>query len=173
MCLTDKEQAYFDKIRNKTVKLNQFMSDNISPPTNDTLAWFKYIAKIREIQGNTSNDQSFLATMLAKDYLMQHYDLATYDAAEKPQGAAGLDIDERTQDGKRIIAEIKSTVPYGKKDLGSAQRTSFQKDFAKLRENEADHKFFFVTDQRTYDIVIKKYKSEEIPDVDVVLLIES
>ncbi|PJF21168.1 MAG: hypothetical protein CUN56_12465 [Phototrophicales bacterium] len=171
MIYSDKEQAYFDLIRQHITELKQFLSENPVPTEDDPLVWFTYIAHIRSIQGNSSNDQSFLATFLAKQYLMRRFNALNFDAAEKAQGAPGLDIDEVTQDGKRIIGEIKTTVPYGKHDLGSAQRDSFRKDFNKLNAADADYKFFFVTHQRTFEIVKQRYATE-IPDVEVILLID-
>lgn len=92
-----------------------------------------------------------------------------FDVSEKPQGASGLDIDERTIDNKRVIGEVKSTTPYAKNDFGSAQKKSFLADFRKLNAAEAEHKFLFVTDERTYEIIKRRYQTE-IPDVTVVLL---
>ncbi len=166
---TPNEQAYFEHIREHIALLHDYLNNNAAPLENDSVAWFEFIAKMRAIQGNTSNDQSFLATLLAKTYLLSRFSFANFDAAEKAQGAPGLDIDVLTITGERIVGEIKTTVPYGKNDVGAQQKASFIKDFVKLNAAEADFKFFFVTDNRTYEIVQSRY-AHLIPNVEVVLL---
>lgn len=127
----------------------------------------------RIIQGNTSNDLSFLACLLAKSYLSKRLEISDFDAAAKPQGATGLDIDLITADGRHVIAEIKTTIPYSeaKNDLGAQQKASFKKDFDKLNKAQADNKFFFVTDLKTYNIVKQRY-AKFIPGVEIILLTE-
>jgi hypothetical protein len=137
---------------------------------SSVIAWYKYLAMMKEIQGNTSNDISFVACLMAKEYLYRKLPMKPFDVASKPQGAPGLDLDERTQSNQRVIGEIKTTVPYKKDDLGAQQRESFKKDFQKLNSERADYKFFFVTEERTFNIIKKKY-AQEIPGVTIVLLI--
>lgn len=62
--------------------------------------------------------------------------------ALKPQGSPGLDVDENTSDGKRIIGELKTTFPYKENNLGSNQKSNFIKNFVKLQHNKADYKYF-------------------------------
>jgi hypothetical protein len=171
MAMTSNEQAYFERIRQHVTMLYDYLSTRAVPIEDDAEAWFEFIAGIRDIQGNISNDQSFLATMLVKRYLMSRFNLVDFDAAEKAQGAPGLDIDARTVDGDRLVGEIKTTVPYGKNDLGAQQKTTFQKDFKKLNEADATHKFFFVTSRRTFEIVRARY-AHLIPDVEIILLVD-
>ena len=82
-----------------------------------------------------------------------------------------MDIDVLTSDRKRIVGEIKTTVPYEKarRDLGANQRNSFKADFEKLQNAQADHKFFFVTHQFTHDVVKERYSSA-LKGVELVLL---
>ncbi len=168
---TPNEQAYFKRIRQHVAMLYDYLSKNAAPVDDDPAAWFEFIAKIRAIQGNISNDQSFLATILAKAYLTRIFKLAEFDAAEKAQGAPGLDIDVVTETDERIVGEIKTTTPYGENDLGAQQKHTFRKDFEKLNAAEARYKFFFVTSRRTFEIVRQRYAAE-IPDVEIVLLID-
>ena len=65
---------------------------------------------------------------MAKQYLNTNYGIDDFDAAEKPQGAPGLDIDIKTRSGQRIIAEIKTIYPYQSDDFGAQQKNSFKKD---------------------------------------------
>lgn len=146
-----------------------------SAPRPDAAAtpdkWFPYLARIKAIQGNFSNDLSFVSALMAKSYLCETLDMEPFDVALKPQSAPGLDIDERTREGRRVIAEIKTTVPYGTKDLGAQQKTMFLKDFLKLQQTAADHKFFFVTDERSYDLAVGKY-ANKLAGAAIVLLPE-
>lgn len=167
------ETAYLAQLDTKLNRLRDYLVNESAPDAVSPDALFAHIAHINRLMGNTSNDQSFLAMLLVKRYLLNRFDLVSFDAAEKAQGAPGLDVDIETPDGQRIVGEVKTTVPYAiaRRDLGAAQRTSFRKDFAKLNEAEAAHKFFFVTDPDTYAIVLERYASE-IPNVEVVLLTE-
>lgn len=135
------------------------------------MQWFEYLAQVKAIQGNINNDISFIACLMAKDYLVSRFNIGMFDIAAKPQGAPGLDIDLITSEGEHIIAEIKATVPYSgaKNDLGANQRKTFEHDFDKLNRTQAHHKFFFVTDRATFNIVQQKYASQ-VPGVKVVLL---
>jgi len=112
---------------------------------------------------------SFIAALMAKEYLGTVMSLRPFDIGDKPQGAPGLDLDELTIDGRRVVAEIKTTTPYQGNDLGAAQKAAFEKDFVKLNAASADLKYFFVTDRKTFEIVSRKY-SKRLPGVNVVLL---
>lgn len=62
-------------------------------------------------------------------------------------------------------------LPYSgaKNDLGAKQKESFKHDFDKLNKTPAKHKFFFVTDTATFEVMQRKYASQ-IPEVKIVLL---
>jgi hypothetical protein len=171
MTMTSNEHAYFQRIRQHVTMLYDYLNTHNAPIEDDAEAWFEFVAGIRDIQGNVSNDQSFLATMLVKRYLMSRFNLVDFDAAGKAQGAPGLDIDVRTVDGDRIVGEIKTTVPYERNDLGAQQKTAFQKDFKKLNEADATRRFFFLTSRRTFEIVMARY-ADLIPDVETILLVD-
>jgi hypothetical protein len=99
----------------------------------------------------------FTACLLAKDYLIKILSIKPCDAALKPQGASGLDIDEQTTFGERIIAEIKTTEPYLTADFGASQKKGILDDIKKLQAARADHKFLFVTCPSSFDIIKHKY----------------
>lgn len=168
---TQPEQASLDAIRQKITQLREYLESCHVPRNDDLDEWFRFLAGFARLQGNISNSQGFLATLLAKRYLQNRFPITQFDAAEKAQGATGLDIDLVTNDGRHIIGEIKTTVPYeiARRDLGAQQKTTFRKDFEKLNTTPADYKFFFVTDTDTYDITLKRYASE-IPGVEIILL---
>lgn len=169
--LTEKEQAYLDLLRLRLKELHNFLNTLDLDNVDELDWWLDTLREIRIIQGNTSNDLSLIACLLAKRYLSSRHLLLHFDAAAKPQGAPGLDIDIQTEDGQRIIGEIKTTIPYSgaKNDLGANQKASFLKDFEKLNKQDADHKYFFVTDHATFEVVNRKYL-QNIPGVEVVLL---
>ena len=131
--------------------------------------WCAYLSAMKAIVGNASNALSFVATLMAEEYLCGTLGIEAFDAAAKAQGASGLDIDELTLDNERVIGEIKTTTPYLEHDLGAAQKTSFKKDIAKLNGTPADHKSFFVTDDRMFRIVAQRY-ARQLPGVTIVLL---
>ena len=44
------------------------------PPLENSAAWYAYLAELKEIQGNANIDVSFVATLLAKQYLADALD---------------------------------------------------------------------------------------------------
>lgn len=140
------------------------------PALEDTTAWFSYLAELKAIQGNSSNIVSFVATLLAKQYLEKCYGLTSFDAAEKPQSAPGIDIDVILPDGRRLVAELKTTNPYKPKDFGAQQKKTIKKDFNKLAKAEVDIKLFLVTDPMTFIFIKKEKYQAMLHGVTVVLL---
>jgi hypothetical protein len=168
--LTTAERAYLARSVKILDDLKQFLcAETCNFETISPLAFYSYIAKAKLILGNLNLSVSFAGNLMAKHYLMGIFTMTPFDAAQKPQGAPGLDIDATTIDGKRVVAEIKTTDSYLTNDLGAQQKAEFRKDFEKLRSAQAEHKFFFVTEARTFEAMKKKY-AREIPGVTVVLL---
>lgn len=98
---------------------------------------------------------------MAKEYLETQFELKDFDVSEKSQSASGFDIEVYTETGEKIIAEIKTTIPYKNTDFGANQIESIRKDFSKLKkDNIADYKFFFVTEKAAYDVLEQKYLKE-------------
>lgn len=172
MDYTDTEKEKFASIRDYIQSLRDFLNKNSLPPNTDITGQFAYSGQIKAITGNPANWQSFLSVMLAKKWLLQHYEIKDFDAGDKHENTRGLDIDIVTLDGKRIIGEIKTSVPVGQTNFGAKQKEMIHKDFQKLNDANADYKFFFMTDGRAYQYVTTKYR-EEIPQVKVVLLIDA
>jgi hypothetical protein len=157
--LTSAEQTRIDDIRTKLARLREVVNAVGLDEHVDSLALYASLARLKTVQGNLSNELSFVAGLMAKDYLHSKFSLTPYDAAEKAQGAPGLDVDVRTIDGKRIIGEIKTTDPYKINDFGAKQKEEFERDFNKLNNEQAYHKFFFVTEARAFDMVKRRYAS--------------
>lgn len=168
MPMFEHERREFDALRARLIRLTDALS--VAPlPADDVAAWFRILVQLRAIQGNANNDLSFVACVLARDYLCKHCDLVPFDVAEKPQNAGGFDIDVRTREGERLIAEVKTTVPVAPNDFGAAQAVSIRKDLEKLRTAVATRKFFFLTDARAHAAVVRKY-AKGVTDLEVVLL---
>jgi hypothetical protein len=174
--IKDNELSYLNQIVCRINSLSKYISDRglVINDVEDPKEIFAKVSDIKRLLGNNNNNLSFIACLFAKKYLLETAKhVFDYDVAEKHQGAKGLDIDifPNTPE-KRIIGEIKTTTPYHieKNDLGASQRDSFRKDFKKLNSTDAAHKYFFVTDKNTYEIILKKYKKELDDDVEIVLL---
>lgn len=170
MGLSEPENAYLQRAQLRLAELRCYLNDVRLTEASEVWEWFTALARIKDIQGNFNNDVSFVACLLAKQYLEMHFGV-TFDAAAKPQGAAGLDIDVLTPTGERLVAEIKTIVPYkrARNDLGAAQKKSFRADFTKLNNAQAKHKILFVTDITTFEVIKLRY-AKEIPGVKIVLL---
>lgn len=168
--LTDREKQYCSEISDRVFYLKQFLLKNELSEPIEPVQWHSFLSAFRKIQGNLSNDGSFIATLLAKTYLSSKYDIE-FDAAEKPQGAPGIDIEIESADGVSIVAEIKTTVPYQATDFGAQQAASFKKDFAKLSASEATDKYLLVTDQHAFEVLHKEKYRKFMPGVCVVDLI--
>ena len=148
------------------------VSTSAAPPKSiDTIySWFSYINDIKQAQGNINNTLSFLSCLMAKEYLCKHINGFVFDAACKKQGAPGPDIYEKLPDRTLIIGEIKNTIPYLGDDFGAAQWDSLENDFKKLRRSKANHKYFFLTDPKAYEILYKNPEYIKVPKLKVVLL---
>ena len=169
MVLTERERRHCSDIADRVSKVREFLNSNVLTEPPEPTQWHSFVSALRKIQGNISNDGSFVATLLAKQYLNSKFGV-DFDAAEKPQGAAGVDIDVETPEGHRIVAEIKTTVPYQGSDFGAQQAASFKKDFAKLAASDATHKFLFVTDSGAFAALQREKYTRLMPGVRVVHL---
>ena len=62
-------------------------------------------------------------------------------------------------DGKRIVAEAKTTTPTGR-TFGSKQREEISKVLDKLKSVEADYKYLFITNEETAKLLHIEYGME-------------
>ena len=72
--------------------------------------------------------------------------------------------------GERVVAEIKTTHPFKRDDLGAAQADQLQEGCRQTGAADAPHKFFFVTDSKTFAVLKKPKYKEWFDGVRVVLL---
>lgn len=168
--LSPAERDYVEEMTRRLAQMRSFLAERPIPTPEEASAWYQYLASLKNIQGNANNDVSFAATLMAKTYLRAKFQCHSFDAAEKAQGAPGLDIDIWLPDKRRLVAEIKTTVPYKSNDLGAQQKAMFEKDFLKLASTKAAVKLFFLTERRTFDLMrASKYRSK-LAGIRVVLL---
>ncbi len=133
---------------------------NIDQHNTDAKYWFDIYEKIKDIVGNYHTDLSFLSCQLAKSFLMARHNIPDYEITIQSQTKSGLDIDIVSYEGERIIAEIKNTCAVKSNDLGAQQKISFYSDWEKLNKSKAHFKYFFLTDNKTYQVVQSKYKKQ-------------
>lgn len=169
--LFNEETDYIKKLSDKMDRTKDYLiaerAANLSEKS--LLSQFETINQFRKMIGNINSDLNFLGCLMIKEYLEMHYSFSELNIALKPQGFPGFDIDERTLDGKRIIGELKTAYPNSENDLGANQRNHFIRDFEKLQKTIADHKYFFVTEPKTYEIIQNKY-SYHLQGITLVLL---
>lgn len=163
------EARYIETIKLKDERLRDFISNHHLPKEDSEALYFNYLSGLKSIIGNFHNDISFIASLLAKRFLQDRFDRLQWDAAEKAQGAPGLDIDINWQSA-RIIGEIKTTIPY-QKGFGSSQKTAIKKDLDKLQNHDADFKFMMVTSEEAYQTLRQSPFNTMLDKVEVVNLV--
>jgi hypothetical protein len=170
MTLTEAEAQYCREIAAKDAELRKLFSADALCDPPDPRSWYTYLSTIKQIQGNLNNSLSFIATLMAKQFLAARLPLRTFDAAAKAVGAAGHDIEAWTVSGERVVGEVKTVFFYLVRDFGAAQKREFDKDVAKLQSAEAGRKFLFVTEAPTYAILIGRKYAAKIHGITVVNL---
>jgi hypothetical protein len=154
MKLSDTEHRYSAGIHAKLQDLREFFTDKALDSEAHPAEAYSFLSQLKAILGNLNNDISFVAPLMAKEYLSTRFDMGGFDAAAKAQGAPGIDIEVRTPDGKRIAAEVKTTFPY-QAAFGAKQREMISKDIAKLKESNADTKFLLLTERLSFEAAKK------------------
>lgn len=170
LSLTPGEQRFCETIRAKDAALRSFLDGNKLANPVETIQWLNYLIGVKIALGNLNNDLSFIGTLLIKTYLHRRFRVTNFDAAEKPQGAPGIDIECRTTDGKTIIGELKTTKPY-QPGFGAAQRTSILKDLTRLVNTPADYRFMFVIDPDAFLALCNKNFAAKAIGVEIIDLL--
>jgi hypothetical protein len=168
--LTPAEERFCDVIRGKDSALRSFLQGNTLIEPVDAGQWLCYLTGIKHALGNLNNDLGFVATLLVKSYLERRFAIIDFDAAGKPQGASGIDVEARTADGKIIAGEIKTTKPY-QPGFGAAQRATILKDLARLAAVTADHRFMFVVDADAFHALCGRGFASKAPGAEIVDLV--
>jgi hypothetical protein len=168
--LTANEERYCETIRGKDHMLRKFLSEQVLSDEIDPAQWLAYLTTIKTIVGNINNDVGFLATLLVKRYLEDRFGITDFDAAGKPQGASGIDIEAQTSKGRKIVGELKTTKPY-QPGFGAQQRSMILKDLARLATSQADYRFMFVTDPDAFATLCKPTWAARSRGVEIVDLV--
>lgn len=172
--MTENEELTLKKSMDKLVDVLYFLrkTKNINELT-DVYDTFNRYKKFKEKISNYNSDMAYISCLMAKEWLIKRFGSKikdVLDVSRKSQSTKGFDIDINV-DNCRIIAEIKNTVPC-KKDgsFGAQQIKSIDNDLHKLRNRKAKHKFFFITNLRSYEILnSEKYKHKN-KGIELVLL---
>lgn len=67
--LAHREQDYIEGLVRRIAKMRSFLAEQPLPASEDAPGYYKFLASLKEIQGNANNDVSFAATLMAKGYL--------------------------------------------------------------------------------------------------------
>jgi hypothetical protein len=167
MTYTDAEARARAVILEKDKALRLYLAEHRFTDGDDPSDWLAYLAGLKNLLGNVSNDLGFVATLLVKRYLAERFGIDDFDAAAKAQGASGIDIEARTPDGQSVIGELKTTKPY-QPGFGAQQRTMMIKDLARLAAARADHRLMFVTDPESFATLCKPSWAARAPGVEIV-----
>ena len=88
--LTAGEGERLEVIAERVDRLRAFLGATRTPALEAApLEWLAFLAEMKGIVGNASNDLGFVTTLLAHRYLQRTLPMASMDAAGKAQGAAG------------------------------------------------------------------------------------
>jgi hypothetical protein len=155
---SENEARYLELLNAKDLRIREFL-DNSKLAAEDVAQQLLHFRTLKAAIGNLGNDLSFLASMLAVNFLRTKHGPLTFDAGLKPQGAAGLDIDLTAIVGTRIIGEIKTTTPY-QPGFGANQMKEVLKDLDRLNSTVADFRYFFVADDEAYDAMTRRKFAE-------------
>ncbi len=170
MPLETGEVRYLDGLENKIRSLRDALAMGIPELKSlEIPTTYRWLVGIKTILGNFNNDVSFIGALMAKDFLLNRHRISGLDVSLKAQGAAGFDIEVTAANGDRIVAEVKTTIPYAGTKLGAKQAEMFRKDFAKLAAVKTRFRYFFVTEKEAFDATLRKYGTD-LEGITVVLL---
>lgn len=170
MKLSPGEQRHLREIASRVRRLKRHLRTRRVPAADaDPSRWYSFLWPIKDKVGTVNADLSFVSTLLAHRYLRRRHPGILLDASTKSQHAPGLDITARVN-GVRIVGELKTTYPYGSREFGANQHSSFLRDFRKLRRAHAKRKYLFVTEPKTFKVLRTKGYRRYLKGVTVVLL---
>jgi hypothetical protein len=144
----------------KTFFINQDLQIN----ENNVKAVLNKLLELKAILKNIDNNIHFLSYFAANSFLKEKHDVEI--DLDKATGQGGLDIEVGD-----IVGEIKTTSPCGNGDFGANQKDHIKKDLERLDLSFAKHKYFFVIDEETEQILRRKY-SKSYPSVKIVNLLK-
>ncbi len=158
--MNQKEQADFNEISTRINKVKEYLNKrNTSYSISDLSDMISDFITVKDTMGNLGSIINFLTLQKAKVYLEKKFNQDLPDVLLKDINTPGWKINCILKDGKRIIAEAKTTTPTGR-TFGSKQRDEISKVLEKLKSVDADFKYLFVTNEETARILHIEYSME-------------
>ena len=160
--MNQKEQADFYEISNRINKVKEYLNDrNTSYSISELGNMIEDFINVKDTLGNLGSVINFLTLQKAKIYLEKKFNQSVPDVLLKDVNTPSMKIDFILNNGKRVIAEAKTTTPTGK-TFGAKQREEISKVLNKLKSKEAEYKYLFVTNEDTSRILHIEYSMELI-----------
>ena len=158
--MNQNEQADFIEISNRLKKVKEYLSEkSTSYSISNIDNMLKDLITIKDSLGNLGSIINFLTLQKGKDFLEKKFNQNLPDILLKDINSPGWKINCILNNGKRIIAEAKTTTPTGS-SFGSKQREEILKVLTKLKSVEAEYKYLFVTNEDTARILHIEYSME-------------
>lgn len=158
--MNQKEINDFNEISNRLNKVKEYLNGcNNSYHPNDINDLLEDCLTVKDFLGNIGAEINFLTLQKAKVILEKEYKHPVPEVLIKDVNSQGFKIDYRLNNGKRIIAEAKTTTPIGQ-NFGAQQKKEIQKVLDKLKTANADYKYLFVTNVNTANILHIQYSMD-------------
>ncbi|SEP84808.1 hypothetical protein SAMN04487977_101601 [Treponema bryantii] len=158
--MNQREIEDFNQITLRINNVKQYLNEcNTSYQSSDIEDLLKDYVTIKDLLGNLNAGVNFLILQKAKIFLEKEFKHPVPDVLLKNVTSQGFKIDYRLDNGKRIIAEAKTTTPTGR-DFGAKQRDEIVKVLNKLKSVYADYKYLFVTNVDTANILHIQYSMD-------------
>ena len=158
--MNQKEQADFNEISNRLNKVKDYLNDrNTSYSISELGNMIEDFISVKDTLGNLGSIINFLTLQKAKLFLEKKFNQELPDVLLKDINTPGWKINCILNDGKRIVAEAKTTTPTGR-SFGSKQREEISKVLDKLKSVDAGYKYLFVTNEDTARILHIEYSME-------------
>lgn len=155
--MNQKEQADFNEISNRINNVKNYLNKrNTSYSISDLDEMIEDFVKVKDMLGSFGSVINFLTLQKAKLFLEKKFNQSVPDVLLKDVNTPGIKIDFILNNGKRVIAEAKTTTPTGR-SFGTKQREEISKVLNKLKSVEAEYKFLFVTNEDTAKILGIEY----------------
>lgn len=158
--MNQKEQADFNEISTRINKVKKYLNKrNTSYLISDLSDMIEDFITVKDLLGNLGSIINFLALQKAKLFLEKNFNQELPGVLLKDINTPGWKINCILNDGKRIVAEAKTTTPTGR-SFGSKQREEISKVLDKLKSADVDYKYLFVTNEETARILHIEYSME-------------
>ncbi|MBK3494652.1 hypothetical protein JFL43_07240 [Viridibacillus sp. YIM B01967] len=169
--IAQEEFEFFQKITSKMDLIQTFFAQNSHRrfAEEELQQQFDVIRSWRRMLGNIELDMNLLAAQLVKEFLVDQYTITSFAPNRKQEDPATFLYDEKTADGERILATLKTAMPALPNDFGPHQKGGILHDFRKLTSKQATAKYFFVTEALAFRIIQKKY-AQHLSGISLVLL---